>query len=216
MSLARSSQHCLSGVIDSRIRKRRGRKPVEDLSKRQQDRIVTAELVFLLGAEMVRCARCDKRGTPCVVDDAHPSQCAECVRSSQRCDIVDFSLAGVRRFSVMKRQTETELNSAEARHEAQFAAFLESRAEVERLRRQKARLESRGAEMIRRGFESIEEMEAADACARESRLATDRAEAVAAGNTVFDPEAYAQWLEGDLDSFGEIVEVARRNASSAQ
>jgi hypothetical protein len=213
MSLARS-QNNLSGAV----RKRRGRKakPVSDLSPDTLERHATASLIERLGVEMVHCTRCLDNDLSCIVDRSRSSRCSECLRSGKECDVADLSPEAVQRLLARRQRLKTDLLEAKSRQERQFQAFLVSKSEVERLEKRTAQLESRGAELIRRGLRSVEEMEEEDRRNREARLAAERVEAAAAGNDAFDPEVFERWLSGDLGSVGEIARAAHHNASGAQ
>ena len=71
-----------------------------------------------------------------------------------------------------------------------FLTFSKAKAERARLERQKTLLKTRGAELIRYGLRSVEELEEEDRLNREARLTAERAAAVAVGNDAFDPEAF--------------------------
>jgi len=213
MSLARS-QNNLSGAV----RKRRGRKqkPLDELSVDRFALLATAELIDTLGVEMVHCSRCLDKTLSCIVDKSRSDKCSECLRAGQPCDVVDLTLDGVRRLIGDRSRVSSNLELAKSREDRLFLAFSEAKAERARLERQKILLETRGAELIRRGLHSVEEMEEEDRRNREARLAAERAEAAVVGNDVFDPEAVELWLSGDLGSVGEIARAAHHNASDAQ
>ena len=68
-----------------------------------------------------------------------------------------------------------------------FLTFSKAKAERARLERQKVLLKTRGAELIRCGLCSVEELEEEDRRNRKARLTAERAEATTVGNDIFDP-----------------------------
>ena len=81
------------------------------------------------------------------------------------------------------------------------------------LKRQKKLLNIYGAELLCYSFRSIEEMEEEDRYNRDTRLTAKHTKAITVKNDVFNPEAFKQWLSGNLDSVGEITRAAYYNTS---
>ena len=76
--------------------------------------------------------------------------------------MVELTLNGARRLIGDHSRVSSDLELAKSREDRLFLAFSEAKAKRARLERQKTLLETRGAELIRRGLRSVEELEERD------------------------------------------------------
>ena len=79
------------------------------------------------------------------------------------------------------------------------------------MEKQKKLFDIRGAELIRRGLHSIDELEEEDYRNRKIRLTTKRSAAIIVRNDVFDPEALDRLLSGVLGSIDRIIKAVYHN-----
>ncbi|KAH9225075.1 hypothetical protein K456DRAFT_364460 [Colletotrichum gloeosporioides 23] len=111
----------------------------------------------------------------CKMDLANSKRCGECVkRGFSNCDGGDVANALNRCFTEQKKVEREEEEAEEALEvlQTQLAAAL---GRLSRLRRHKRFLKERGADLIRRGMQSVDEWEAEERAleAQESRVMED-------------------------------------------
>jgi len=123
-----------------------------------------ADRITRSGIEMLACSRCRRSGSLCIVASEESKRCAVCVRAGRTCD-VDKPVPAGPSSGDWKRLAETEdrLDEETDQAEAALAEVASRQAELAarllRLRKQRKLLKRRGAEMLRRGFRSLEELE---------------------------------------------------------
>src|SRR5438477_2337576 len=121
-------------------------------SKKTQARHVLADQILRLGVVMHPCSRCSSSGGSCLVAQGS-LKCSSCTRSGVGCDVLEMpSGAQFDRIGREKRRLQAELDS-------EREALLKSLAKTARLEKQKASLERREADLLRRGVETVEELE---------------------------------------------------------
>ena len=125
---------------------------------------------------MPPCSRCTRRNTKCVVSD-ESKRCAECVKSSVKCDATSPSLGDWERLQREEERLAREMDAA--MNQAQ-----EAMARQLRLARQQKLLKARGGEMLRRGLATLDELNEAEEAERK------KAEAEASVPTTTDPSAH--------------------------
>jgi hypothetical protein len=125
-----------------------------------------AERILSSGFEMtgeLRCSSCIRQGRECIVSGLS-RRCASCVQLGLgSCDVMGPSAAD---WARLKREEER----LAAEETAAFAEFLrlkaletEALARALRLRKQQASLKTRGLEMMRRGVNSVDALDALEA-----------------------------------------------------
>lgn len=123
-----------------------------------------SSLIDFRGSEMpINCLACDRRGVACM-KSPDSTRCSECVRRKVTCRFEGPNAAEMVRAYRDSQKLREALRVAERAEE-------EMRARVLRLRQQNRILDARISEMIRRGCESLDEMDRADEEAREDALA---------------------------------------------
>ena len=104
--------------------------------------------------EMSPCSSCEKNDRRCLVAPGS-SRCSECVRRGRKCDVVGPSDADWKLL-------QDEESRLEAEEEAAALAEQEAFARRMRIRRMQKLLKERGAEMLRRGLKTLDELDAAE------------------------------------------------------
>jgi len=140
-----------------------------------------------IGAEeMAPCDYCQRHRRRCVVDSSVSTRCSECVRHKlNRCNYTS-KLPSMNDWSSLDRQRQKLRNEEE-----------EAMAKILRLRKQQRLLDDREKEMVRRGCETLDELDAAEASEKvmlEEQLARSRTLAEASSffdDPTLDPEAFA-------------------------
>ncbi|KAF3768398.1 hypothetical protein M406DRAFT_224048, partial [Cryphonectria parasitica EP155] len=84
------------------------------------------------------------------------SRCGECISLDQSCDTGYFLASAAGRLIREKRKVLSEEAEAESANAAALQALLASQARLDRARKQRRLLEERAAEIIHRGFNSLE------------------------------------------------------------
>ncbi|KAF3768279.1 hypothetical protein M406DRAFT_224040, partial [Cryphonectria parasitica EP155] len=124
-------------------------------SVKTQERYRFAELISAFGVEMPACAHCRETGAFCRFAE-NSSRCGKYVSLDQSCNTGRFSASAAGRLIREKRKVLSEEAEAESANAAALQALLASQARLDRARKQRKLLEERAAEMIRRGFNSLE------------------------------------------------------------
>ncbi|KAK3896392.1 hypothetical protein C8A05DRAFT_48491 [Staphylotrichum tortipilum] len=153
-------------------------------SSKTIQRATLAATIDELGFEVMPCSFCHSKGLRCKMLE-RSSRCGECVRRGRSCDGSGVPVSALDRIVAESRRLDSEEQDAEEALRAERLALAEAQkasaeaqrrldeswARLDRLRRQKRMLLSRGGDMVRRGLESLDEMEEADR--REANAAGD-------------------------------------------
>lgn len=160
-------------------------------SKKYKERVELALLIELQGDIMPSCTYCEAHSRTCVVLKENSSRCSECVRRGAKCDISGPSAADLR--SLIREQER--LNEEEEKAASLIAA---TASRLARLRKQRKFLQARGSELIRRGLETMDELEEAE---EQERLEAERAgsEKEAASASVAGPSDNSFAFDSSLD-----------------
>jgi len=110
---------------------------------------------------MPQCSRCSHRGFLCKVGK-ESSRCAECVRSLAKCDCRDPFDVEWRSLEQQEDALEERMRLTIVRANELHQELREQYARMKRLRKQKKSLKERGSEMLRRGIQSLDELDALD------------------------------------------------------
>jgi len=110
---------------------------------------------------MPQCSRCSHRGFLCKVGKEF-SRCVECVRSSTKCDCRGLFNVEWRFLKQQEDALEEKMRLTIVRANELHQELREQYARMERLRKQKKSLKERGSEMLRRGIQSLDELDALD------------------------------------------------------
>ncbi|AEO54338.1 hypothetical protein MYCTH_77342 [Thermothelomyces thermophilus ATCC 42464] len=144
----------------SRVAKRSTKRSVKT-----EERIALAAAINELGFEVMPCSHCFSRGLCCRMIESS-SRCGECVRRGRSYDGSGVPVSSLSRIvDESKRLDRLEQDAKEALradHDSLAKAqrrLDESLARLDRIRRQKRSLLSRGSEMVRRGLASLDELE---------------------------------------------------------
>ncbi|KIM93539.1 hypothetical protein OIDMADRAFT_173149 [Oidiodendron maius Zn] len=105
-----------------------------------------------LGAEMSPCSSCQNFGRTRVGINEESKKCGERVRRRQDCDVMGLSPGEW-------AQLQREQDRLKFERDAALTAAMEGLARVQRLEKQQELLKKRGAEMIRRGLQTVDELE---------------------------------------------------------
>jgi hypothetical protein len=116
---------------------------------------------------MTPCTSCNNHGRTCVVLNEQSKRCGECVRRGYNCDVVGPSDGDWR---ALEREEERLAFETRLTREAVATAM----AKLKRLELQRDLLKKRGAEMLRRGLQTLDEL---DAVEEEERKAKEKKEA---------------------------------------
>jgi hypothetical protein len=161
-----------------------GRIKKSNSSRKVRERHALADRILRSGFEMPRCSRCVSVNSNCVAS-TDSKRCASCVRAGRPCDRVSFSV------SALERLNREEERLVRQKEEA-FALIQETSAKLLRLERQQKSLRERGAEMLRRGLESLDELEELERREEEEKRSSEAAAAAipsAAASTSAEPSA---------------------------
>ena len=145
-------------IMSGRIEKRKPRAKKTE----QKDALLAAILSH--SVTMPSCSYCEGRGLEsCEVSPQDSSRCAECVRLGRsRCDVQGVAPEELRRIAAQHQKLEDELQAAEEK--------------VLRLRKQKRMWYEKMMRAVRRGIDSVEELdriEREEAAEEERRRATE-------------------------------------------
>jgi hypothetical protein len=160
---------------------------------------------------MPRCSRCASNNTVCIVS-SDSRKCASCVRSGRHCDL-SFSASVLERLNREEERLKSKVLEEEdllLRRQSELEELQrrqqESLSRIRRLRRQTDDLRQKGSEMLRRGLESLEELEALERREEEEKRSSE----AAAASTSAEPSA-GKSLSSVLYSFANsffLVEPA--------
>lgn len=106
---------------------------------------------------MPACSSCESRKVPCLASEKDSSRCADCVRYKRgNCDFQGLSPAQMQKLVAQHSVAEAELETAEEELEAVAA-------KVRRLRQQRRLWSDKIAQAMRRGLDTIEELDRVEA-----------------------------------------------------
>lgn len=121
-------------------------------------------------SEMPACSACEDRRIPCLASEEDSSRCAECIRNKRgNCDLQGLTPAQMQKITRQHSLLEAQLDEAEE-------AAMEANAKVSRLRKQRRLWAGKMARAIRRGLDTIDELdrlEKEEAEAERARVAVD-------------------------------------------
>lgn len=195
-----------SKVIKSRVAKSSSRRVLDPSLGPAQKTLERNELLRSIAEncfEMPSCSSCEARGIDsCEVSPKDSSRCMECVRLGVSfCDVLGPSPADLRNIAKQRQRLEEQLEAAEEERRA-----IDNK--IERLRKQKKEWVSKMRRAIRRGLDSVEELdrvENAEAEAERKRIADQSAEVVRRSSSEEAGGMVAQeaWLraEGEVGVF---------------
>lgn len=180
----------------------RGSRVSKSRSKKTEQSESLATAVFTRGSVMPTCSSCESSKTPCIASEEDSSRCYECVLKKRgNCDMHGLTPAQMQKIARLHSQIEDELDAAE--EEAMLA-----NAKVNRLRKQRRLWAEKMARAVRRGIETIDELdrvEKEEAEAERARIAEQSAEAARRSSTEEAGGMVAQeaWLrsEGEVGVF---------------
>lgn len=101
---------------------------------------------------MSHCSSCQNFGRTRVIINEKSKKCGDRVRRGQDCDVVGLSLGEW-------AQLQREQDRLKFERDAALTAAMEGLARVQRLEKQQELLKKRGAEMIRRGLQTVDRLE---------------------------------------------------------
>ncbi|KAK8024209.1 hypothetical protein PG993_003996 [Apiospora rasikravindrae] len=146
-------------------------------SKKTEQRHNLVALLDEFGFEVMPCSLCAEKGWRCTMMEG-VSRCKECVRRGRSCDGSGLSVSAVsrvvdesRRLRSEEQEASDSLRRASEALEKAHREAQEAFARLERIRKQRESLVTRGVEMARRGLRSLDELEAAERV--ESEAAVD-------------------------------------------
>lgn len=150
----------------SKVKGSRVAKTYLSIPKKTQDRNDLLASILAHCVDMPSCSACESRGIlSCQASPKDSSRCAECFKLGlSSCDVLGPSPADLRKITLQHRRLEEELEAAEERRRL-------IDAEIERLRKQKKMWSARMCGAIRRGLDSVEELDRVEA-EEASRAAT--------------------------------------------
>ena len=211
---------------------------IEKKSSKAVQRSSLAATIDALGFEVMPCSFCHSKGLRCKMIE-RSSRCGECVRRGRSCDGSGVPVSSrvflpcfvfrspsltrtVSRIVSESQRLEREELDAEESFRAEREALLqaqrrldESLARLDRIRRQKRSLLTRGTEMVRRGLASLDEVEEAER--QESSAALEAqvngAFGVVDWGAVFDTVPELE-LPAGLDSSGGTLLVSPGSGGS--
>lgn len=126
-----------------------------------EQKIKLAATIEEFGYDVMPCSFCHSRGFRCRMMDK-VSRCQECVRRGRSCDGAGVPLSSLNRvISESQRLRREEADTAE-RLARLHKETSEALAKLDRLRKQRETLVSRGATMVNRGLQSLDELDAAE------------------------------------------------------
>ena len=180
-------------------------------SPKTEQRIALAALIDRIGFEAMPCSSCSRHGWKCIMAEGRP-RCKECVRRGRSCDGSGVSVVAINRMvAELDRLQRDEEAAADAVEEAQRKAS-EAVARLSRIRKQRALLRTRGAEMVNRGLNSLDELEAAD---REESEAAVAAQEVGALGVVDWNAVGLSFLDDPLLGLGSVRETSAEASRSS-
>jgi hypothetical protein len=153
-------------------------------SKKTSDRKALARFIHEFGFEMPSCDSCRRRGLECVVAEGK-ERCAECVSAGYTsCNPGGNSAAACWSFlsilltvrflliSFIDERVVREKDRLSRERAAAEEDLERAMAKLQRIRRQEKFLREKAAEMIRRGVESLDELDSQERIELESQMIT--------------------------------------------
>lgn len=150
------------------------------LSRKSAERVALYRRILASGYEMSPCSRCVSLGLSCVVS-AESRRCASCVQAGRACNVVPFSASALERLNVEEERL--------------ILLKEETLSRLLRLEQQQKLLRKRGAEMLRRGLESLDELEEIERREEEEKRSSEAAAAVVPSTAAFVPPGAAAAAE---------------------
>jgi len=183
-------------VKDSRVSKSSRR------SKKTEQSESLSVAVASRGSVMPTCSSCEISKTPCIASEEDSSRCYECVLKKRgNCDMHGLSPAQMQKIAAQHNLAEAALDEAEEELER-------ATAKVRRLRKQRRLWAEKMARAVRRGIDTIDELdrvEREEAEAERARIAEQSAEVARRSSTEEAGGMVAQeaWLrsEGEVGVF---------------
>lgn len=163
-----------------------------DLPKRHLGNLALASRIEKIGEEMAPCDSCRRHKRRCVAASPESARCAECVRTRKGNCNFTAKLPTVNDWASLDRQRQ------KLRDEEEVVM-----AKILRLRKQQRFLDEREKEMVRRGVETLEELDQVEA-AEKAELARQEASAQAltdASSSLEDPSTDPEVFADLPDSF---------------
>jgi len=136
--------------MSSRVEKRR--------SKKTDERSALFAVIEHNGSDIMPCTYCFKNNLRCRIFGAASDKCSNCVKRGRPCDGNFVASSLTRLLSEQKRLEQSEEEAAKALQDAQREASIQL-ARLDRIRIQKRSLVTRSAELVRRGVQSLDELE---------------------------------------------------------
>ena len=165
----------------------RKRKERSSLAQRISQRITNT------GFEILSYSRCKAAGHTCMVSSAESRRYADYVRLGKSCDIEAPSSAQWETLEKAKNKLEAITEAAEMEFVTVSAVAAEISARLARLRRQRKLLKRRGAEILRRGVSSLDELEALEEQEADANRVVE-SPAVPSGSQLSFPQLFDQIL----------------------
>ncbi|KAL2196648.1 hypothetical protein P885DRAFT_37161 [Corynascus similis CBS 632.67] len=141
---------------------------VKKRSSKSSQRAALAAAIDELGYEVMPCSFCHSRGLRCKMIE-RSSRCGECVRRGRSCDGSGVPVSSLSRIVDESKRLDREEQDAKESFRLERAALLEAQqcmdeslARLDRIRRQKRLLLTKGRDMVRRGLASLDEVEEAE------------------------------------------------------
>lgn len=147
-------------------------------NKKIRERLAFSRKIESFGIETMPYSLCEKTGKTCIMSNTSGSiRCAECARLGKKCDVEMPAISDWEALEKAKNKLDVEEQQArdEAAQLAQAMAAAAGRLDC--LARQRKFLKKRGAEMLRRGLKSMDELEevkAQEVIKREKQASTAR------------------------------------------
>ena len=124
-------------------------------TSKHKERNLLADKIDTRGTEMSPCSSCKKHNRTCVVLNEQSKRCGECVRRGYRCDVIGPSDGD---WKVLDREEQRLAFETRITREAVATAM----AKLNRLELQRDLLKKRGSEMLRRGLQTLDELDAVE------------------------------------------------------
>ncbi|KFZ20001.1 hypothetical protein V501_00353 [Pseudogymnoascus sp. VKM F-4519 (FW-2642)] len=126
-----------------------------------KERQLLADRIEKNGIPMSPCSNCLRSDRECIVAPGH-RRCSECTRRNSQCNACAPSPADWEKLRKEEERLEAEEEAAAFQEREAHLCAQEAYARRMRLRKQQKALKTCGAEMLRRGLHSLDELEAAE------------------------------------------------------
>jgi hypothetical protein len=166
-------------------------------TKKYKERLELALLIEAHGFIMPSCSFCERLSRNCIVSSEDSTRCNECVRRGGKCDVAGPS---ARDMASLLREQERLDQEDEATLNKLF-----------RLRKQKKLLRDRASEMIRRGLQTLDEL---DAIEEKERLEKEYIEQEQRERLVQSPSSMPGPNEG-VFAYSSLVDLDLNSPSNA-